>query len=127
MMSKDIPYIDWLRGNDPQGAQWFVRLQEIKAEVSLLNENDLQQRFDDLKRDIQQRGKIILKADEDWEEIYKLNKGSHSMQTPFCDTSGYGMNMPSRYIVLNNLSLRDHVKDLMIAIEYPMVRRRANE
>lgn len=127
MMSKDIPYIDWLKENDPQGAQWLERLHEIKVEVSRLDENDLPQRFNDLKRDIQQQGKIVLMADEDWEEIYKLNKGSHSMQAPFCDTSGYGMNMPSKYIVLNNSRLRDRVKDLMIAIEYLMVRRRVNE
>ena len=119
-MSTEITYIDWLRENDPQEARWVDRMHEIKAEVSRLDENELQQKFDDLKRDTLHLGKIVLKADEDWEEIYKLNKGSHSMQAPFCDTGGYGMNMPSKYIVLNNLSLRDHVQDLVIAMEYPL-------
>lgn len=119
-MSPEQSYLQYLEEHDPQAAVWLKRLMAIEAEVSALSESELQSRFHALTETLRQKGKIILEAGKDWQQIYELNKQSHSMQAPFCDTSGYGMNMPSRYVVLNNADLRGRVTELMTTIEYPL-------
>lgn len=114
-------YYEWLKERDPQAARWLERLDAMDAEVSLLDEHTLQEQFDVLTEELRQQGKIILEAGRDAQLIYELNKQWHSMQAPFCDTSGTGMrNVPDRYVILNNRDLPDRVKELMVAIEYPL-------
>lgn len=113
-------YEEWLKKYDPQASRWLERLKAIKIEVSALDEDALQARYKALMGELRQQGKTILEAGKDWELIYKLNRQSHSMQAPFCDTSGMdGMNMPKRYVVLNNADIVGRVKELMVSIEYP--------
>lgn len=113
-------YVEWLRKHDPQGAQWLERCLEVDAEVAAMDAETLQLKFNALVDEVRQQGKIILEADKDWELIYELNKQTHSMQAPFCDTSGLGMkHVPERYVVLNNADLRGRFKELMVEFEYP--------
>lgn len=112
---------EWLKEHDPQRARWLERCDEIDAEVAALDDETLQRRFNALAEELRQQGKIILEAGKDAWFIYELHKQTHSMQAPFCDTSGTGMrNVPDRYVILNNRDLPDRVKELIVAIEYPL-------
>lgn len=114
-------YDEWLKEHYPQRARWLERCEEMDAEVAALDDEALQLRFSALAEELRQRGKIILEAGRDAQLIYELNKQWHSMQAPFCDTSGTGMrNVPDRYVILNNRDLPDRVKELMVEIEYPL-------
>jgi hypothetical protein len=119
MSEEGQTYAEWLWKHDPQAARWLERLEAINTELSKLDAHSLQHMCDSLVKGFEQEGKVILDANTDAKLIYELNKQSHSMQAPFCDTSGYGMNMPKKYVVLGG-DLTSRVKQLIVTIEYPL-------